>query len=312
MVKNRMTQEIFTGLEEKGYRGRIVSVRHIDDLRADIEKRYRQSLFDLEFYQERISVFKYDPYEVLPDVNSVIVVAVPQPQIRVTFNWHEKMVPLIVPPTYLHGEEINKTVEDLLAGILAPIGYTVAYARALPLKLLAGHSGLAKYGKNNICYVSGMGSFHRLSAFYSSLPCEGDSWQGLQMMGRCEKCSACLLNCPAGAITSERFLLRAERCLAFLNEKPGHIPFPDWVDTSWHNCLVGCLNCQKVCPENKDFFHWIDQGAEFSEEETVMFLKGIPLDQLPASTLEKLRKHDMIDLVDIFPRNLGVFLKSVR
>ncbi|MHA2245099.1 MAG: hypothetical protein ACXADY_09030 [Candidatus Hodarchaeales archaeon] len=31
------------------------------------------------------------------------------------------------------------------------------------------------------------------------------------------------------------------------------------------------------------------------------------LDQLPASTREKLRKYDILDFLDIFPRNLGVF-----
>jgi epoxyqueuosine reductase len=268
-------------------------------------------LISKEFYQEHISVFKFDPYEILPEANSMIVVAVPQPQIRVTFNWHKKMVSLIVPPTYLFWEETGKKVEDILAGILAPMGYSVKRS-GLPIKLLAAYCGLVKYGKNNISYVSGMGSFHRLVAFYSNLPCEEDNWQNPQIMERCEKCTACIRKCPTGAISSERFLLRAERCITFLNEKPGHIPFPNWLDPSWHNCLIGCLHCQKACPENKEFLHRIDQGAEFSEEETNLFLKGTPLNQLPAPTIDKLRQHDMIDFIDLFPRNLGVFLKAIH
>ncbi len=311
MTKNRMTQEIFNILEEKGYQGRIASIQHVDDLRNDIEKHYQQNLFDQEFYQRYISVFKFDPYEILPEANSMIVVAVPQPQIRVTFNWHKKIVSLIVPPTYLYWDETAKKVEDTLTEILAPMGYSVKYAR-LPIKLLAACSGLTKYGKNNISYVKGMGSFHRLVAFYSNLPCEEDSWQKPKMLERCEKCSACIRKCPTGAISSERFLLRAERCITFLNEKPGRIPFPNWLDPSWHNCLVGCLHCQKVCPENKDCLNWIEQGAEFSEEETNLLLKGIPVNQLPALTIEKLRQHDMIDFIDLFPRNLGVFLKEIH
>jgi epoxyqueuosine reductase len=307
--QNGLAQEITTYLEAKGYRACIVSAKHVNDLRIDFEKHYQQNLFDPEFYQERLARFKFDPYDVLPEANSVIIVAVPQPQIRVTFTWQKKKVPLIVPPTYLFEKEMDKKVEDHLKTFLTPHGYQIVRA-VLPLKLLAAYSGLAKYGKNNISYVSGMGSFHRLVAFYSDFPNEEDNWQKPQVLDSCAKCFACLRKCPTGAITSERFLLHAERCITFLNEKPRDIPFPNWVDESWHNCLVGCFHCQKACPVNKEFLQWVDQGAEFSEEETGMFLKGTALNQLPASTRRKLEKCDLADYLDIFPRNLGVFCKA--
>ncbi|MFX1537857.1 MAG: 4Fe-4S double cluster binding domain-containing protein, partial [Promethearchaeota archaeon] len=170
--------------------------------------------------------------------------------------------------------------------------------------------GLAKYGRNNISYIPGLGSFYRLVAFYSNLTCGDDNWQELQMMEYCQKCSACLRKCPTNAITPNRFLLRAERCITFLNEKPGNISFPDWLELSWHNCLIGCLHCQTVCPVNKKLLPWIEQGAEFSEEETRMLLQGSSLDQLPALTINKLKKCSLIDYIDVFSRNLGVFLKN--
>ncbi|MFX1352187.1 MAG: epoxyqueuosine reductase, partial [Promethearchaeota archaeon] len=77
----------------------------------------------------------------------------------------------------------------------------------------------------------------------------------------------------------------------------------------WHNCLVGCLYCQRVCPENKEFINWIEKGAEFSEEETTILLKRMPLNQLPDSLLQKLRKYSLVDYMDVIPRNLGVFLR---
>ncbi|MFX0116248.1 MAG: 4Fe-4S double cluster binding domain-containing protein [Candidatus Hodarchaeota archaeon] len=311
MVRNRngLAKEIMASLEAKGYRACIVSAQQIDDLRVDFEKHYQQNMFDPEFYQERLARFKFDPYDILPEVNSAIIVAVPQPQIRVTFAWQKKRVPLIVPPTYLFGQETDKAVEDFMKAFLMLKGYQIVRA-VLPLKLLAAYSGLAKYGKNNISYVSEMGSFHRLVAFYSDLPSEGDKWQKPQVLDSCATCFACLRKCPTGAITSERFLLHAERCLTFLNEKPGNIPFPNWVDQSWHNCLVGCLHCQKACPENKKFLQWVDQGVEFSEEETGMFLKGVALNQLPAPTRTRLKNYDLLDYLDLFPRNLGVFFKA--
>ena len=98
------------------------------------------------------------------------------------------------------------------------------------------------------------------------------------MMDLCQKCTACLRHCPTGAITSERFLLRAERCITFHNEEPSDVPFPAWLDASWHNCLVGCLHCQSICPENKDYLAWVGEGAKFSAEETALLVEGVPLD----------------------------------
>ena len=128
------------------------------------------------------------------------------------------------------------------------------------------------------------------------------------MMERCQTCQACLRNCPTGAITGERFLLHAERCITFHNEEPGDVPFPAWMDPSWHNCLVGCLHCQSICPENKDVLAWIEDGAEFTAHETALLLDGVSLDRLPATTAEKLQHWDLVDLVDVLPRNLKVLL----
>jgi epoxyqueuosine reductase len=184
-------------------------------------------------------------------------------------------------------------------------------ARAvLPKKLLAVRSGLATYGRNNITYVPGMGSFYRLAAFYSDLPCQKDSWREAQMMAACENCSACLRNCPTGAISADRFLLHAERCIVYHNEQPGDVPFPRWMDPSWHNCLIGCMRCQNVCPQDKELWQWVEEGAEFSEQETALLLEGGPLEQLPAATMEKLEHADLARHAGPLPRNLSVLLSQ--
>jgi len=91
-------------------------------------------------------------------------------------------------------------------------------------KFLAVRSGLARYGRNNITYVDGMGSLYRLSAFLSDLPYSGDCWTEPQMHDRCDDCSACIRACPTDAIPQHRFLLHSERCITFHNETRG--PFP--------------------------------------------------------------------------------------
>jgi len=265
---------------------------------------------DEALFRNYLSDFVFSPPDSLPEARSLTVVAVPDPQTRFTFTCNGKRIPTIVPPTYLHSQRNDKQAEDALAEILAPVGYRVIQAR-LPKKPLAVRSGLAAYGKNNITYVPGMGSFHRLVAFYSDLPCQQDDWQEPRIMERCEKCSACLRHCPTGAITAERFLLRAERCITFRNEEPGDVPFPEWLDPSWHNCLVGCLRCQSICPENRDFVEWITEGAEFSAEETTLLVEGAPLDQLPAALVKKLEQSDLVAQLDTLPRNLKILLERM-
>jgi len=154
-----------------------------------------------------------------------------------------------------------------------------------------------------------MGSFFQLVAVYSDMPCREDTWREARMMKQCENCQACQRSCPTGAISSDRFLLHAERCIAFLNERKGDVPFPSWMDPSWHNCLYGCLHCQRVCPEDRRFLNWVVEKEEFSPDETELLLKGQSLDHLPSATLEKLKNLDLADpeSLDNLPRNLRVF-----
>jgi epoxyqueuosine reductase len=297
---------LISQLGAQGYQARIVPLQHLHELQEEIERHYRQGLLDEQFYQENLNSFAFSPLKDLPQARSIIVVTVPQPQFQLVFNWREKVVTACVPPTYLFWREAQKRLQDALAGALSPFGLRAVQAR-LPQKLLAVRSGLGQYGKNNVCYVPGLGSFHRLWTFYSDLVCQQDPWQEAQMMERCQKCSACLRNCPSGAITSERFLLHAERCITLHNEQPGDVPFPAWMEPGWHNALVGCMRCQEVCPENKELSR-VERGAEFSEQETALLLEGVPLDQLPTAMVEKMERLDLGDYVEFLPRNLGALL----
>jgi epoxyqueuosine reductase len=298
-----MQTRLLQALEDRGHLGRVVSIDHLRDLKEDIESHRRLGAFDKAFYEERLTSFVFEPLESLPGARSLVVVSVRQPQIRFTFTWQGTRMPVIVPPTYLHWQRTDRQVERVLAELLQAEGYRVAQA-LLPKKLLAVRSGLAEYGRNNVTYVPGLGSFHRLAVFASDLPCEDEYWREPAMMAPCESCRACLRHCPSGAITTERFLLRAERCIVFHNEQPGEVPFPAWLDASWHNCLVGCMHCQTICPENSEVLGWIEDGAEFSAEETARLVGGASLDQLPPETARKLEAHDLVDLLDILPRNL--------
>jgi epoxyqueuosine reductase len=299
----QMKEELLTQLERRGCRAKIVSTEHLSDIREEIQSRHTQGLFDEDFFNERLSWFDFQPSSDLPDAKFVIVVAFPQPKIGVIFNKHGERKRLILPPTYL--EYPIEEVEKILSDIMNPEGYFITPV-ALPLKLLAVRSGLGRYGRNNICYVDGIGSFHRLMAFYTDYPFAIDDWGDEHMLELCEKCQACIHACPGGVITPERFLIHAERCLTFHNERAND--FPSWIDPSWHHCIVGCLHCQRVCPQNKKHWNWMEDREEFSEEETALLLVGITEHNLPHSMEEKLEQLSLIEYLDVLPRNLKVLL----
>lgn len=305
----KVIKEFYSALEEYGFEGRIVSIEHLYDLKNEIKTRHDQGLFNEEFYQEALTFFSFNPPDDLPSAASMIIVAVPRPQTRVFFTLNERTLALTIPPTYVRYREVDKEITSLLSEWLGSKGYHTSSAR-LPDKLLAVRSGLAEYGRNNITYIRGMGSFYQLIVFYSDLPFNKDEWRESVMMKRCRDCRICQTKCPTLAITPERFLLHVERCLVFHNEHPQEYPFPDWIDPVSHNSLIGCMICQQSCPENKDIINRFENSEKFTNEETSLLLDGTKRDMLPAATKEKFKRLGMPDLPDILPRNLGIFFRE--
>ena len=287
----------------RGYQGRIVSIGRVRELRDAIERGREEGLLDREFFRVWLEGFAFEPPRDLKDAKSIIVAAVPHPRFRVTFHEGAESRSFIIPPTYLH--YTDKVLTDMLSEVLDRGGLRLARA-FLPVKLLLARSGLGKYGRNNISYIEGMGSYYRLSAFYSDIPCADDTWQDMAMLDECSECTACVRACPTGAISTDRFLLRAERCIPFFNERD--VEFPEWMDPSWHNSLIGCMVCQNVCPVDKPFRDCVEDKAAFSEEETNLILEGVPFDSHSSETQGKLREIEWTEDLDILARNLRMLL----
>lgn len=294
-------------LAHSGYRCKIISSTHIDDLQAEIENQHRHGRFDEEFYREELTGFDFKIAASLAGAASLIIVAAPQPPVRVTFNRQGESLRAIIPPTYSY--QTDRDIQALLERRLEPAGIQVKKAK-LPWKLLAVRSGLAQYGKNNITYVDGWGSYHRLVAFISDLPASEDHWQEPKVLERCDNCKACMKACPTGAIAADCFLLHGERCLTFHNERRG--AFPQWIKPSWHNCLVGCLYCQKACPVNKDMPNTIVEGPTFSASETDAILQGTSNIEVPRRVVQKLKKLDLIEYLPVLGRNLNALQNQTR
>jgi epoxyqueuosine reductase len=204
--------------------------------------------------------------------DTVVVVAQPSPASRVSFDLGDNRLDAILPPTYRRYRQVFEEVRQDLAANGLP-GARVEHLAA-PVKAVAARLGLVRYGRNNVTYAAGMGSYLQLCGYLTDarLPApEEGATPGPALLPECDGCRTCLAACPTGAIGEERVLLRAERCLTLANENPGE--WPDWVPPRAHTCLLGCLLCQRCCPANPKL-PVEDTGVCFSAEETRTLLTG--------------------------------------
>jgi epoxyqueuosine reductase len=297
-------------LEQNGYPASVVSTVHLEELGADVRSLHSKRLLDNEFYNDFANpYFTPTTPKSLPNAKSMIVVAVPQSMLHTIFNWKGHRVQVVVPPNYFDVHKVVWRVRHELKMAFRPRQYRFVRA-LLPVKLLAVRSGLARYGRNNITYIPKYGSFHILTAFYSDYESPVDNWQEKEMLPLCAKCVACFDACPTDAIQKDRFLIRAERCLTYLNEKEAKRDFPQWVDASAHNSIIGCMRCQMVCPYDKGVIDWREDRGEFSEGETAYLLRGRFRGVMAAEMQKKLGRVGL-DL-STFPRNLKVLLDKER
>lgn len=300
------SEELIQFLGEKGYLAKIVDSSHLEELKRNSEKVYEENQIDKTLYQKYLAHFDYSPpLNFTP--RSIMIVAVQSPQFRVTFQHNQKIMSTLVPPTYLYWNRDRQQVMQTVNQFLQAHGFQGNFVR-LPNKLVAARSGLAVYGRNNISYVDEFGSFHRLVVLASDLPCNRDHWTQPQLADNCSTCNACISNCPTKAIRSDRFVISAEKCLTYHNEQPTHVPFPQWIDRDWHNCLIGCMKCQDCCPMNRKNLSRLEPGPFFSDEETMMLLHAEPSSIFPAPLTQKLNQYDLTDYLDVIPRNLRTLL----
>jgi epoxyqueuosine reductase len=107
---------------------------------------------------------------------------VPQPAFRLTFHPEDRPAQVILPPTYAF-DDIDRKVEALVESTLEGEAHSLMMIHP-PLKLLAARCGLSRYGRNNVTYVEGMGSFNRLVAWATDLAAPEDAWQEPERMPR--------------------------------------------------------------------------------------------------------------------------------
>jgi len=285
------------------YHYKSVSVEHLDDLQEDFDKLDRNGILsNHDTYRNYLSNKKFVIPESLPDAKSLIILATSTRMMHANFHLNGKVYNIMIPPPYYDDGLTYEDLDDLVLNvIIKKSGYDIFKARnLLHLKLLAVRSGLGTYGRNNICYIEGMGSFLTLHAYYTNYKMASDSWHELEMMDHCENCNYCIKNCPTAAIRGDPFVIDAGKCLPLYNEIDGE--FPKWIDNNIHHALMGCIKCQYYCPGNKEEIKKEGRFEDVSEKETKMLLNGEFNDNLISSLSSKIKMFDSSDGMKFLPR----------
>jgi epoxyqueuosine reductase len=303
MESSVIISHLEANLKDKGFSMATCPIERLYDLKQDLEAPLKNGLISTDFFRECLSRFKLSPHDYREGLKSIIVTAAPQPPQLTTFRHQGKEQRYPVPPTYT--DRTDKIIEKIMVDTIGPYNFNLTPA-LIPVKIAAVRTGLAKYGRNNITYCNGMGSYFRLKAFMTDLPVAGNRWHEFELVPPCKNCQACLRSCPTGAIKADPILLQSDRCLTYFNENIKE--FPTWVKKSWHNSLIGCMRCQIVCPLNHGLNTHTDSAVKFSEEETEKLLSARDEQALPDSVLTKLRGLSLDEDWQIVARNLRVML----
>ena len=283
---------------------KTVSTLHLTELQTEINGWQRDGIITKKFYEQNYSQFVFHPPSTLTNAHSIIVIGIPQKITNIAFFHQGKRYQTIIPPTYIY-TKIRAICKEILSTILSKQGYSVERA-ILPMKLLGVRSGLGKYGKNNLCYVDGMGSYTRLEAFYTDYEFPIDNWCEKELMKSCTSCSLCQHACPTQCIPQDRLLIHADHCLTYFNENEGD--FPPSIPVQSHNALIGCMRCQIVCPANKKYFEFNQNTVTFTEEEIACILQKTPRENLPQTLAKKLVDLDIYEDYLELPRNFAVLM----
>jgi epoxyqueuosine reductase len=285
------------------FKFKIISAEHIPEIRQGIKQLYIDKKISKTIFNYVSKYFQFNiPKNVLNE-RYIIIVAIPQKTSVVNFKIRGRKFDVIIPPTYIYKENQDRIYKILLKIFKDSKKINYAY---LPKKIIAVRSGLAKYGRNNICYVEEMGSFNRLESYYIDFPLDIDNWDEESMMEECNICSLCRNACPNNCIREDEFVIKAEHCLTYFNENLND--FPDWVDIKSHNALVGCMICQNVCPINKKYKKNKVEILSFSEKESGIIIRGLEKTSLPLKLKEKLRMINMDEYLSVISRNIKVLI----
>lgn len=201
------------------------------------------------------------PEEVLPEVKSVIVLAlrtwdrafflqIDSPEWR-GYSFHEKENEI---EGYYISYEISKNKAWSIVAFLREQGYKSIMTTAIPMKTAAVKAGLGCQGKCTLLVNPEIGPKLGLMVVLTSAEL-GTSEPFTNDL--CNNCELCIKACPTNALTP--YNIEINRCLAYASENPGLTSVP--VDVReiekkvivrpTSNSYIECSFCMQACPIGK-------------------------------------------------------------
>ena len=195
-----------------------------------------------------------NPRLILPEAESVLVLAAPYPDPRLVEASEKDSLHGQI-SAYAWDDDYHLTLKEKLQNIVAfienEVGHPIPnrwYTDTGPIleKDLAQRAGLGWIGKNTCLIHPKIGSYFFLAEILLGIPLPIDeSFAAVH----CGTCTRCIDACPTQAILPNR-TIDANLCISYLTiENKGEIPKE--LRPKLGNLIFGCDICQEVCPWNK-------------------------------------------------------------
>lgn len=201
------------------------------------------------------------PEEVLPEVKSVIVLAlhtwdrafflqIDSPEWR-GYSFHEQEKEI---EGYYISYEISKNKAWSIVTLLREQGYKSIMTTAIPMKTAAVKAGLGWQGKCTLLVNPEIGPKLGLMVVLTSAELETSEPFTNDL---CSDCELCIKACPTNALTP--YSIEINRCLAYASENPELTSVPvdvreieeKVVVRPTSNSYVECSFCMQACPIGK-------------------------------------------------------------
>ena len=182
------------------------------------------------------------------DVQSVF----PEPCLAVILAWpyqpyEDTGKDASVSAYYPASDEANRRAEEIEKW-LQDKGYRAMCHPNIPYKPIAVQSGFARYGRNGVTAIEGLGSRYALQVVLTDAPLEEDPGAAdpFALSDSCADCGRCVRACPVGALDGTG-RVDIHKCIrARSDEYPLEEAYRPLIGRS----LYGCDICQDVCPRN--------------------------------------------------------------
>ena len=199
------------------------------------------------------------PAELVPGTRRVIAARMDYLPRDEAPNWRASELGRLTDPraavvsVYARGRDYHKVLRSRLQQLaqrveteVGAFGYRVFTDSAPVLEVaLADKAGLGWRGKHTLLLNRDAGSMYFLGEIYTDLALPVDA----PVSAHCGGCQACITVCPTQAILGPH-RMDARRCISYLTiELKGSIPLD--LRPLIGNRVLGCDDCQLVCPWNK-------------------------------------------------------------